>query len=78
MVETLSRTSPALIAFAGDGNGGSFWKGTVTLTEAGQEVLAGSRDRVACGLDKWLGGVHLRGGDGDWRWDETQRRIVLY
>jgi hypothetical protein len=75
MVETLSRTSPALIAFAGDGNGGSFWKGAVTLTEAGQEVLAGSRDRVACGLDKWLGGVHLQSGSNIWRWEDDRGRV---
>jgi hypothetical protein len=78
LVETLSRTSPPLLAFASDGTGGNFWKGSVTLTEGGREVLATSRDRVACGLDKWLGGVHLRSGDADWRWDETQRRIVFY
>jgi hypothetical protein len=78
LVETLSRTSPPLIAFASDGTGGNFWKGAVTLTEAGREVLAKTRDRVACGLDKWLGGVHLESGSNIWRWDETQRRIVLY
>jgi len=78
LVATLSKTSPPLIAHANEDRSGNFWKGTVTLTEGGREVLAGGRDRVACGLDKWLGGVHLRSGDADWRWDETQRRIVLY
>ena len=78
LVETLSRTSPPLIAFASDGTNGNFWKGAVTLTGAGREVLAKSRDRVACGLDKWLGGVHLQSGSNIWRWNETQRRIVLY
>jgi hypothetical protein len=76
LVETLSRTSPPLIGFASDGTGGNFWKGTVTLTEAGGEVLAGRRDRVACGLDKWLGGVHLQSGGGDWRWDNDLRRVT--
>lgn len=76
MVETLSRTSPPLIAFAGDGNGGSFWKGSVTVTEAGREVFAGRRDRVACGLDKWLGGVHLQNGSNIWRWEADRGRVV--
>jgi hypothetical protein len=77
LVETLSRTSLPLIAFATDGDSGNFWRGAVAVTDAGREVLAGSRDRVACGLDKWLGGIHLRSGSNIWRWDETQRRVVL-
>jgi hypothetical protein len=34
-------------------------------------------DRVTtCGIDRWLGGVHLKGGGRIWRWDERQQRIV--
>jgi hypothetical protein len=76
LVERLSRTSPPLIAFESDRNGGNFWKGAVTLTEAGREVLAGRRDRVACGLDKWLGGVHLQSAARIWRWDDDLRRVT--
>ncbi len=75
LVETLSRTTPPLIAFASDGAGGNFWKGMVTLTEAGREVLTRSRDRVACGLDKWLGGVHLQSGSNIWRWEDDRGRV---
>ena len=38
LVETLSRTSPPLIAFASDGTGGNFWKGAVTLTGGGRNA----------------------------------------
>ncbi len=78
LVETLSRTSPPLIAFTPDANdSGKFWRGTVNATDAGREALAGRRDRVACGLDKWLGGVHLQSAGGAiWRWDDRQRRVV--
>jgi hypothetical protein len=70
LVETLLRTSPPLIVFSPDpGGNGNFWRGAVSLTDAGREVLAGRRDRVSCGLDKWLGGVHLHGGSPIWRWD---------
>jgi hypothetical protein len=78
LVETLSLTSPPLVAFTPDANGsGTFWRGMVSATDTGREVLAGRRDRVGCGLDKWLGGVHLKSGAGDiWRWDDARGRIV--
>jgi hypothetical protein len=28
------------------------------------------------GIDRWLGGVHLMGGDALWRWDGKRRRLV--
>ena len=41
------------------------------LTDAGRAVLAGEADHVAiCGVDRWIGGVHLQGRDVPWRWDE--------
>ena len=49
----------------------------VALTAAGREVLAGRRDRVeTLGIDRWLGGVHLRGRRVPFRWDRRMRRIV--
>jgi hypothetical protein len=52
-------------------------RGTVRLTEAGRSVLAGDVDRVRrCGLDRWLGGVHLTGSGSMWRWNESGQRIV--
>ena len=77
LVETLSRTSPPLIAFTPGTDGrGKFWRGTVHTTSEGRDVLAGRRDRVVCGLDKWLGGVHLQSGSSIWRWDDHRGRVV--
>jgi hypothetical protein len=77
LVTTLCGTSPPLLIFADDGTASDrLLRGTVTLTAAGREVLAGSRDRVACGLDRWLGGVHLQSGIAMWRWDDQRREIV--
>jgi hypothetical protein len=53
----LARTSPALIAFAATERRKLLERGSDSHEAAGG--TAGSRDRVACGLDKWLGGVHL-------------------
>jgi hypothetical protein len=47
------------------------------LTDAGREALAGTRDRVAAlGIDRWLGGVHLKGRQVRFRWDANARRIA--
>jgi hypothetical protein len=47
------------------------------LTDAGAEVLAGRADQVALnGIDRWIGGVHLTGRDGGWRWDDGTETVV--
>jgi hypothetical protein len=49
----------------------------VWLTETGRQVLAGRRDRIeTLGIDRWLGGVHLKGRRVPFRWDPGARRIV--
>jgi hypothetical protein len=50
----------------------------VSLTDIGRAVLAGNADRVqTCGIDRWLGGVHLHGHGPVWRWDEGRQRVGL-
>jgi hypothetical protein len=44
--------------------------GALELTADGEAVLEGRADRIALiGIDRWLGGLHLRPGDELWRWD---------
>jgi hypothetical protein len=46
------------------------------LTDTGRAVLAGERDRVdVLGIDRWLGGVHLKGRRVPFRWDPEARRL---
>ncbi len=48
----------------------------MTLADAGRDVLAGRVDRVAlCGVDRWIGGVHLQGHGGVWRWDADAQEV---
>lgn len=48
----------------------------LTLTDEGRRVLDGDGDRVAiCGIDRWLGGVHLSGNGAVWRWDGQVLRV---
>jgi hypothetical protein len=52
-------------------------KGTVALTDTGRAALEGKVDRVReCGIDRWLGGVHLTGAGRVWRWDAAHCRLV--
>jgi RNA polymerase sigma factor (sigma-70 family) len=78
LAETLSRTMPSLLTLdRSTVEGGRALQGRVTLTDAGRSVLSGELDRVTtCGIDKWLGGVHLQNGARLWRWDDTRQRIV--
>ncbi len=47
------------------------------LTDTGARVLAGDADHVALnGIDRWIGGVHLRGRRVPWRWDDGTETIV--
>jgi hypothetical protein len=51
--------------------------GNVAITETGRDVLAGRADHVALNrIDRWLGGVHLKGDEAAWRWDRPSRRLV--
>ena len=54
-----------------------FWKQEAHLTPEGQDFLSGRQDWVrANGIDRWLGGVHLRGKGEGWRWDPEKRVLV--
>jgi hypothetical protein len=48
----------------------------IGLTDEGRMVLACQADRVdCCGIDRWLGGVHLTGQGAVWRWDKGRQTI---
>jgi hypothetical protein len=78
MAEALSSTAPPLLTFdvgGEDDNRGV--RGAVTLTDTGRAVLEGRQDRVvACGIDRWFGGVHLEGRGPVWRWDPVNRCVT--
>jgi RNA polymerase sigma factor (sigma-70 family) len=78
LAEELSRTSPPLLRFApGQIVDGEVLHGSVVLTDTGRAVLAGQQDRIAtCGIDRWLGGVHVQSETNLWRWDDAHQRIT--
>jgi hypothetical protein len=78
LAEILSRTSPPLLTLdLSSGAQGHALRGSVTLTGAGRSVLSRQLDRVAvCGIDRWLGGVHLQNGHRIWRWDDARQGII--
>ena len=49
----------------------------LTLNETGERLLAGELDYVRLhGIDRWIGGVHLRGHESPWRWDDARETLV--
>jgi hypothetical protein len=78
LAEELSRGSHPLLTLAfGNADTDEGLRGTVMLTGTGRAVLARQLDRVAtCGIDRWLGGVHLHGGGTLWRWDDARQRVT--
>ena len=51
--------------------------GVVSITATGRNVLEGAADHVALnGIDRWLGGVHLKGEKASWRWSPAVGRLV--
>jgi hypothetical protein len=79
LAETLSCTSPPLLTLdLSRAAEGDVLRGLVALTDSGRSVLAGQLDRVAiCGIERWLGGVHLQSGGQLWRWDNRRQRVTL-
>ena len=78
LADTLARSSPALLTLTrpADANGSTF-RAVATITDAGRSVLAGQLDKVAaCGVDRWLGGVHLHSAGTMWRWDDARQAVV--
>jgi hypothetical protein len=70
LAEALSTTDPPLLTRSIQ---------SPSLTPDGRAVLDGRSDRVSlCGIDRWLGGVHLHGRDVPWRWDAERDRIVRH
>jgi hypothetical protein len=50
--------------------------GTLALTSEGDLVRRAAADRVRlCGIDRWLGGVHLQGDGPTWRWDAARGQL---
>jgi hypothetical protein len=76
--DALCAASPALLTSSGGAAGAVDLRHTsVAVTDTGRAVLARAQDRVQiCGIDRWLGGVHLSGRNGLWRWDDTRGSIA--
>jgi hypothetical protein len=52
-------------------------EGGYELTAFGRAVLHAGEDHVKVnGINRWLGGVHLREGAPIWRWDAAHSRLV--
>ena len=77
LAEALSTSSPPLLVCMPAPDDAPPLEAVIAITAAGRDVLDGRADAVAlCGIDRWLGGVHLFGDTAAWRWDEATQRII--
>ena len=57
---------------------GQIFLSSFELTEHGVAALAGEEDFVVKnGIDEWLGGIHLKGSEAAWRWDDDTRQLLV-
>ena len=74
----LAGASPALVDLSITSDTSSaIPSGTLALTRAGRKVVDGSADRIRlCGIDRWLGGVHVHGHGPAWRWGSRSGHLI--
>jgi len=77
-VRDLAAATPPLLAVTTKvGDGAGIPDGAVSLTAAGHDVRSSTADRVRmCGIDRWIGGVHLSGHGPLWRWSARRGQLV--
>jgi hypothetical protein len=77
LLEELSAVDPRAIALRTErDDGAQLPRGVASITAFGRDLLDARADRVAaCGIDRWLGGVHLEGRGPMWRWDAATNRL---
>ncbi len=55
----------------------AIWRRLLQLTDIGRKILMGQADCIRLyGIDRWIGGVHLKGTRAAWRWDGRRRVLV--
>ena len=76
-VNEMSRISPPLLSIERPASSEHPFRALLGMTDAGRSTLSGRMDRVeSCGIDRWLGGVHLHGRRDMWRWDDATQRVT--
>lgn len=78
LLEELSAIDPRAIALRAErDDSAQLPRGVASITAFGRDLLDARADRVAaCGIDRWLGGVHLEGRGPMWRWDSATNRLA--
>ena len=77
-LQGLAAARVPLVTIDAQGDGPDLRRQMIAITDAGRDVAAGRSDHVALnGIDRWRGGVHLKGGDrSPWRWDARRETLV--
>jgi Domain of unknown function (DUF1835) len=76
-VRALGEAAQPLVRLQPGGNDTPPADQQVALTPLGRQVLGGRADHARVnGLDRWVGGVHLRGRGPLWRWHEGTDDVI--
>jgi Domain of unknown function (DUF1835) len=76
-VRTLAEAGLPLVELDPPGEHVPFARQTIALTPLGRQVLAAHADHARLnGVDRWIGGVHLRGRNPAWRWNMDNGVVV--
>jgi hypothetical protein len=76
IARSLAAARHPLLELEDDGHSWPKGSAAMTLTDVGEDVLAGEADHIRLnGIDRWIGGVHLVGTDVRWRWDDRESSI---
>jgi Domain of unknown function (DUF1835) len=76
-VRTLAEAGLPLVELDPPGEHVPFARQTIALTPLGRQVLAAHADHARLnGVDRWIGGVHLRGRNPAWRWNMDSGVVV--
>ncbi len=74
---TLACKPAPLVTVRGAASSRDLQGAELEITETGRSVLTGRLDAVHLrGIDRWYGGVHLKGHRAMWRWDEYDKQVV--
>jgi hypothetical protein len=78
VLRRLASARTPLLTIDGATDNSGIGASTVTLTEAGRDVIEGRENAVTLnGIDRWLGGVHLVAEKiSPWRWDAWRETLV--
>ena len=79
ILQSMMQASQAVFEISKDDLDKPWHERLLTITDTGEEVLAGTQNWLALNpTERWLGGVEICAKRSYWCWDERQSRPILH